>query len=307
MWLKAGKQERFDDRFHSIKEKEIISKSSVMKALLKETLVISKNTSPTLIMGGYGTGRSMMGRKIFNQSHTNNGDLIVINCAGMSASQIEEDLFSSSKNVLKNIYGKTLMLESIDCLPDKLQPRLLNFLRNSQDSKQNYKFRLIATASERLYQKIEKGEFRENLFSYLSQNLLITPLLAERTEDIPDLIDAFFRKNNFKGTISEEAIQALVNHNWKGNVIELKNICNQISTLHKDKVITRKELSIVSHEETKVHLFVKYNPKIKLDELVNYYITQSLKHFNSKKASADSLGISVKTIYNKLESGVVKT
>ena len=309
MWLNSGNQERFDKSFSaSNKDKQIVCKSSVMKACIEEIKTISKNSSPVLIVGGYGTGRSMMGRKLFNISHSNNEDLLILDCSGMSIDEAESKMFSESDAIFKNsVSNKTIMLKSIEYLSKKLQSQLLHVIQNSKDKRQgNYTFRLIATANEHIYQKIGKGEFREDLFSYLSQNLLVTPLLVERAEDIPGLIDAFLKENGFKGSITPEAIQSLTNHDWKGNVIELKNVCSQIATLHKDKVITPKELPLVSHQEIKVHLFVKYNPKIKLDELVDYYISQSLKHFKSKKESAKALGISVKTIYNKIDNGSIK-
>ena len=311
--LKAGQQDLFESDLLQEKDIKIVSQSLVMKTLLKEIKSISKISSPVLVLGESGSGRSMIAKEIYHSSVINNKNLVVVNVSGVNPDIISFQLFGSeedqSKDCFSNLEDKTLLIQNIDALPLDIQSKLLTVLKNKNKTKNrnHYKFRVICTANSLISQDIEKGNFREDLFRYLAQTLLIMPSLAEREEDIPGLVKVFLEVNNFRGIIDELAMNKLKFHSWKGNVIELGNICFQISSLYKDQLITEDLLPIFSEKDLDLALFVKYNPKINLDDLINYYISQSLKYFKSKKKSAESLNISVKTIYNKIEQGVIKS
>ena len=102
-------------------------------------------------------------------------------------------------------------------------------------------------------------------------------------------------------------MQVLENYSWKGNIKELKNICFQIAILHSDKeIITESEVEkLIQVEAPSLLNILHYDPQLSLEKLVNYYIQLSLDHFHCKKESAKALGISVKTIYNKIQKGSV--
>ncbi len=310
--LRVGQQELFENKLLQEMDVKVISQSPVMKALLKEIKNVSKISSPVLILGENGTGKKMIARELFYNSITNNKELIVFNPSGINSDLINFQLFGSKENKIKghlnNIENKTLLIQNIDSLSLDIQSKLLGFLQNKNGfrNSSSYKFRIICTADEFISQKVESGRFREDLFRHLSQTLLIVPSLIEREKDIPELVKIFLKDNNFKGIIDESAIHKMKTHSWKGNVIELKNVCFQIASLHNNEVVTESDLPIFSSKKLDLDLFIKYNPKINLDDLVNYYISQSLKYFKSKKKSAESLNISVKTIYNKIDQGVVK-
>ncbi len=311
--LKTGQQRLFEKELPQKMEIKIVSQSSVMKTLLKEVRNISKVSSPVLILGENGSGKKMIGEKLFHSSITNNKELIVFNSSGVNADLIDFQFFGSEdgkrKGYLHDIEGKTLLIQNIDSFPLDIQSKLLRFLQNTNNlnDQKSYKFRIICTANEFISRKIETGEFREDLFRYLSRALLIVPSLVEREEDIPELVKIFLEEDGFKGSLDESAMYKLRKHSWKGNIIELKNVCFQIASLYNNQVVYGDLLPISSCKNLELSLFIKYNPKIKLEDLVNYYITQSLQYFKSKKKSAESLNISVKTIYNKIEQGVIKT
>ena len=310
--LKVGQQELFEKKLQNEVDVKIVSQSSIMKALLSEVKKISKISSPVLILGESGSGKRMIAKEIFYNTNTSNSELIVFNSSGVNSDLIDFQLFGSEENkiegCLSNIEDKTLLIQNIDFFPLDIQSKLLRFLQSKNDfrNQNSYKFRIICTANECISQKVESGEFREDLFRYLSRTLLIVPSLVEREEDIPELIKIFLEENSFKGIVDESAMCKLKNHSWRGNVIELKNVCFQLSSLYNDQVIMEKHLPILSSKDLNLSLFIKYNPNIRLEDLVNYYISQSLKYYKSKKKSADSLNISVKTIYNKIEQGTVK-
>jgi len=315
--LKAGKQELFEHSLDREENIKIVSQSPVMRTLIDKIKNISSKSKPVFIIGENGSGKKMIAKEIFKTSVTHNDRLVEINLSGMTPDLMEIHLFNSKdKNnhlsthtsYLSNLKNTTVLIQNIDAMPLNLQSKLLKFFQenNNVQAKNECKFRVIATAHNSISQKIEKGEFREDLFFYLNQTLFIMPSLVERQEDIPELLKIFLDEHNFRGTLEESAINKLKHHSWRGNVLELRNICIQIASLHNDQVIDEHRLPIYSVKDLNLALFVKYNPKIKLDDLVNYYIAQSLKHFKSKKKSAESLNISVKTIYNKLEQGLVK-
>lgn len=307
IWLKSGNQEIFDKKVLLENNKKIlVSESLVMKTLLKEIDKISKLSAPVLILGESGVGKKMIACEIFYNTLINNQNLIAFNCSGMDETLVDIKLFGSATEVgcLSDISKKTILLEFVDSLSLKLQDKLIKFFRNY--NKIPYDFRIICTANSSLPVRIEHGLFREELFSHLSQNLLIVPSLVERQEDIPALIKDFLKENNFKGSLTNQAMERLKSHAWKGNVLELKNICIKIATLYPNQVVDMEQLPITFHSNLDVSLFVKYNKNIQLKDLINYYITEALKRFKSKKESARSLGISAKTIYNKLEKGEIK-
>ena len=307
--LKAGQQELFENALQQERDVKLVSESLAMHTLIKKIKSIIKVSSPVLILGESGSGKRMIAKEIFNNSINHNKKLISINLSGMNSDLIDMKLFGSKDNqgYLSSLNEKTLLIKNIDFLSPELQSKLLLFFQNGKilKNKNSYKFRIIATANSSLSHKIEKGEFREDLFRCLSQTLLIMPSLVERQKDILPLVNLFLEENNFKGTLDDSAMNKLQNHNWIGNVVELENICLQIASLYKNQTVSENHIPIFTSKDLDLALFVKYNPKVSLEELVNYYISQSLKHFKSKKKSAESLKISVKTIYNKIDQGSV--
>lgn len=297
MWLQSGQQNRFDTSAPTYQDKKIVQKSSIMQNILHQLEKVATNSSPAIFIGGQGTGRAMLAQKLFMISHKNNAGLVRINVSKISANKMEAALLKN----LDGLNNKTLLIESINDLPKNLQVHVLKHLQSGQ----HQNCRVIATSNETIYRRMEKKEFREDLFSYFTQNLIMTPLLVERTEDIPELANFFLKQQDFQGQLTPEAIEVLSGHSWRGNITELRNVCMQIATLFKYKVVDTKDLPILAHDDIKIKLFVKYNSKITIEELTNYYIAESVKYFKSKRESAKALGISVKTIYNKIDSGAI--
>ncbi|MDE0091692.1 MAG: hypothetical protein OXN83_00210, partial [Oligoflexia bacterium] len=198
----------------------------------------------------------------------------------------------------------TLFIKGLELWTAFLQNKMLSYLLNNANSA--HLPRLIFYGTETLSSKVQEGSFSQDLFNLLSKNLLILPLLSERKEDIPLFVSLFNEKNGFKGRLSHSAFQFLKSHFWYGNIPELKNTCLQISILYAEKdIITEEDLSLIIKGNTFETTNIKYNPNISLEDMINRYIELSIEHFQSKRESAKALGISVKTIYNKIKSGAV--
>lgn len=314
-FLQAGQnQVNFDDQYGDFQtdtssiESTFVSESPVMQVVYDKIQELARSSSPVLILGAKGTGRTAVAREIFNSTDkTSSKRFAKFVCYGLSPAMIESQLFGNAKNsgLLSRGKDSTLFIKGIECLDSFLQNKLLSYLSDYKNKDQLS--RLIFSAEENLSKKVKEDEFSQELFEVLSHNLLILPSLSERKEDIPYLISLFNKQNNFKGHISDNALELLKSLTWKENIKELKNVCLQVSILYTDKdFIDEEDLSMIINKKSQpVEELMKYDPNLLLEDIVNGYIQLSLNHFQSKKDSAKALGVSVKTIYNKIKTGCV--
>lgn len=284
-----------------------ISESSVMKKIHNKIKNMAFLSSPVLILGSSGTGKNSVAYEIFNKDRGSHSKrFIKCVCYGLSPNVIEKKLFGDNgeKGLLSCGANSTLFIKGLELWPPFLQNKILLYLLENKDRENRP--RLICSAGERFSDMVKDNSFSSELFEILSQNLLILPSLPERLEDIPFFISLFNRQNDFKGYITHSALKVLENYSWPGNITGLKNACLQMSILYAGKeFVDEKDLSIIIQEDQPIEKVVKYNPKLSLEDLINNYIQMSLDHFQSKKRSAKALGISVKTIYNKIKTGRV--
>ena len=300
MKLQKGNQEYFEGNLFEIKK--IIASSPVMKSILYKIRNLRPDCSPILILGENGTGKKFIAQTIFN-FHPNNQSLLSLKCYDLSSELAAFHLFGNENHdgLLKKSLGQTLFIEGIDALSLELQSRLLAFFKSVRGDHFLKNTRLIVSAHSNLPVRLTKKEFSESLFSLLNKNLIFLPTLKERAEDISGLLDYFLTENGFKGRIGERAISQLKKYFWPGNIIELKNLCVRWALLYKDRQVTNEELPEHIRASSELSYFIKYNPKINLETVIHFYIFQAVRHFQSKKEAGRALGISTKTIYNKLE------
>ena len=304
--LQAGKNQfGFDSALKKdnleICEKNIfIAESPIMRKLSEQIKLVSDTDSPVLILGDSGTGRTRTAYEIFKQDKSRK-EFMEFVCYSLDQNSIEENLFGD-QGLLYKSPESTLFIKGIECLNSSLQSRFLSFLLNPLN--QRSLPRLICSAGKNFPLETKKDSFLDSLFELLSENTLQLPSLLERKEDIPYFISYFNSQNAFLANFNEKALQILNSHSWEGNLKELKNICFQISVLHREKdLITENELNMLHLPEPSLLKDMYYEPKLTLEHLINHYIQLSLDHFQSKKRSAQALGISVKTIYNKIQKG----
>jgi len=314
--LQAGyTQVGFEDQYIDIndsyvkKESFFVSESPIMKVVQERIEQLSKSSKPVLILGAGGSGKSTVAREIFNKSQFKKSQqFISINCNGLSENIIKRKLFGGVGDLgfLSCGSKNTVFIKGVDSWTFNLQNSFMQYMLNSKNKKNLP--RLIFSAKENLSQKVKEGHFSHQIFELISQNLLILPSLSERKEDIPFLIALFSKKYKFQSHITENALNVLQSYFWKGNVTELKNICLQLSILFPEKeFVTEQDLhQVIDIKGQKSNVEeIKYDPNLTLENVINIYIQLSLNHFQSKKKSATALGISVKTIYNKIKSGSV--
>lgn len=313
--LNSGrKQELFNDT-QSSQRKEIIkpvfiAESSVMKNIHNKIKNLAHAKSNLLILGDEGTGRQSTAYEVFYQNKypQSEREFFIIDCQGMAPHLIEQKLFGdkyskSYTSLLSSNENNTIYLKNINFLNLNLQKKIYSYLTKEKTYNRP---RLISSSNELISKKIQSKKFLQELFNILSEDLIILPLLKERQKDISHLISFFNKKNHFKGFFDSEALEFLQSYSWYGNIIELKDMCLKLSILYHEKdIISKKDLSHIIRDLSAEAVDIKYNPNLTLNNIMNLYIEKSLEHFGCKKSAARALGISIKTLYNKLKIGVV--
>ncbi len=236
----------------------ISGKSKQTAELIKLIQMVSKTNSTALILGETGTGKDVIARAIHNSS-PRNGPLITVNCAAIPSELLESELFGHEKGSFtgadklrkgkfEQSSGGSMFLDEIGDMPLSLQAKLLRAIENktiqrvggSTDIKID--LRLICATHRDLDKKVENGEFRADLFFRINVLPIQVPSLAERRDDIPDLVLSLLKnvdaEDDFKPKFTTDAITALTRHNWPGNVRELKNLIERACILFQGQEVT---------------------------------------------------------------------
>ncbi len=300
------------------KNKKMIYGSEAIKKLVKIVDKVAFTDAAILILGKSGTGKEMIAREIHNKSYRKHKPFIVINCSCLNENTIESELFGHEKGaftgadrqkvgLLEKANGGTLVLDEIGDLTPKTQAKLLRLLQESEIYRVGgnvpirLNIRVICCSNKNLAEEVIKGRFREDLYYRINTITIAVPSLSERPEDIPVLLQHFLGKST---QIEKPVLDILLHYLWPGNVRELKNLCERLSVLQVGNLIKQEHLP----EEfliRKKQSAIPYDPGMTLAELNKLYILNALEHFSSKREAAKALGVTVKTLYNRLhEYGV---
>lgn len=230
-------------------EEELIGENTSIVSIREEIKKLAKTNKPILITGENGAGKELVARLIHNQSPRRKNPLVKFNCTIYAPEELGNELWgttipSSSKKDLRKIGALekaskgTLFVDSINAMPLETQQELYETLTKveSKASGKNGKsndVRIIASSTEHLSSLVEEGRFNEELYHLLGEHTIALPPLRERKGDIPALLSFFlnhFSKlyNRTGKELEDEALEALVNHNWPGNIKELKNLIENL-------------------------------------------------------------------------------
>ena len=235
------------------KKYEMIGKSPSISHIKKMIEKVAPSDARVLITGANGSGKELVAHWLHEKSLRNKGPLIEVNCAAIPSELIESELFGHKKGSFtgasKDRAGKfetanngTLFLDEIGDMSLSAQAKVLRALQQSEicrvGSNQNIKVnvRVIAATNKDLQKEISEGNFREDLYHRLAVILIKVPLLNERRQDIPLLIQHFSKKiSEEQGTIRKEfsknAITMLQKYDWTGNIRELRNVIERLIIL----------------------------------------------------------------------------
>lgn len=300
----------------------IIGRSDALTAIFRLIEKIAATPSSVLILGESGTGKELIAKAVHYNSPRADEPFVAINCAALPENLLESELFgyvkgaftgahASKTGLFKAADGGTLFLDEVSEMPPTLQVKLLRALQEREfiplgtTKPVTFDARIIAATNRNLDEEIAAGRFREDLFYRLSVFSLPLPPLRERREDIPLLVRFFVEKfsRSLKVPakfVSDEALQAMINYDWRGNVRELQNAIERAVTLSDEQI----ELSHLPQKirETPLGIRDLTGQTLTLDELERRYIFQTLDRTGDDKVrAAELLGIDLSTLYRKLK------
>jgi two-component system response regulator HydG len=306
-----------------VENRTIVYQSEVMGSLMKMIDRVAPSSANILVLGESGTGKELIARAIHDRSNRKNKAFVAINCGALRETLLESELFGHEKGSFTGAYarkiglaevanGGTLFLDEIGELDPAIQSKLLRFIQEGEVYRVGGKdpikvdIRLICATNRELDQEVIKGNFREDLFYRINTIVVSAPPLRRRKEDIPGLISHFLNNSNHaylnRGrSVNEEAMKALVRYDWPGNIRELQNVCERLQILSDGHMIMLNDVpeNIRNGEQEKDIL--DYDPQMTLHDLEKRYILKALAHFGGNKTqAANNLGITIKTLYNKL-------
>ncbi len=305
------------------KFQSIIGKSKVMCEVFDRIRSVADARSTVMITGGSGTGKELVARAIHYSSDRRTKPFIKLNCAALPENLVEAELFGYEKGAFtdakKTNRGRfelahegTLLLDEISEMPLNLQSKLLRviqereFERVGSSTTISVDVRIIATSNRNLKETINSGRFREDLFYRLNViPIHLTPLSA-RKEDIPLLVDHFIRKTNQENNrsvkgISQAALALLMKYHWPGNVRELENLIERAVVTGTGDILTEDDFPVELALGKAADDMPPLKIPMKLEEGTKYLILKTLERCNGNKTrAAEQLGISARTIRNKL-------
>ncbi len=303
----------------------LIGKSKAMREIVDRIHKVAPTDSTVLITGESGVGKEVVARAIHRESPRNGRILLPVNCGAIPENLLEAQLFghirgaftgavTSQEGLFQRARGGTIFLDEIGDLPTSLQVKLLRAIEEKEvlpvggTSPVVVDVRIIAATNQDLEDAVKAGTFRDDLFYRLNVFEIDIPPLRDRPEDIPLLVEFLVRRHNaemnrhFKG-VDNEAMKTLLGQPWKGNVRELDNAIEHAMIVGSGDWITADALpGRLSGSEPDSAFFVG-------DELkpaMRFYERNHIKNVLSraegdKKAAAETLGISLSSLYRKLE------
>jgi len=305
------------------KYENIVGKSPGMQKVFEQIQVVSDSKATVLITGDTGTGKELVATAIHFNSNRRDYPFIRINCAAIPEGLIEAELFGFEKGAFTGAirktagrfeiaHGGTLLLDEISEISSNLQGKLLRVLQEREFERLGsgetiqVDVRIVATTNKNLAAETKKGNFREDLFYRLNVFPIHLPVLKDRKEDIPALVEHFIKKysaesNKHISGVSEEVLALLLDYPWPGNVRELENYIERAVVVAKNKILSPAEFPrelTLPVESAQEDLQVGQS----LENLERNLILKTLASYdNNQTKAADVLGISTRTLRNKLK------
>ncbi len=303
----------------------IITKNDKMKDLINTTKKIAKTNCSVLIEAESGTGKELFAQAIHNESRRKSGPFVAVNCSAIPKELFESELFGyesgSFTGALKGgrpgkfelANGGTIFLDEIAEAPLEMQPKLLRALDTNKlvrvggTFERDLDVRVISATNRNLIEEVSKGSFRQDLYFRLNVISLRIPPLRNRKEDILELAKYYLNILNeenggLQKIFSSSFEEMLVNHQWKGNVRELKNIMQRAYYMTDKELIDHSPFNNIADTKQRETLRINEVSAITLDDLEKVSIEQALtaNKGNVLKA-AEELNISKATIYRKIK------
>ena len=301
---------------------QLVGDHPLMLAVAKLVAKVAPTNSTVLIRGETGCGKELVARAVHEQSLRKAEAFVAINCGALPENLIESELFGHRKGAFTGAdshreglfevaNGGTIFLDEIGELPLGMQAKLLRILESGEmrrvgdNEPLKVDVRVVCATHRNLEVMVEEGSFREDLMFRINTFEIHLPALREHTTDIPKLaVHLFrrFRQDSISDTelFSTEAMAELQNHVWPGNVRELANVIEHATILCEKPPILPEHLPR-HFTDRRLRKDLRTLGPLSLKELEEAAIHEAVnRHGGNKQAAADELGISLKTLYNKL-------
>lgn len=311
--------------------KKIMGESPAIEQVKKTIETIAPSNSRVLITGENGTGKELVARSIHNLSKRSGKKFVDVNCAAIPSELLESELFGHEKGAFTGAVeqrigkfeqadGGTLFLDEIGDMSQDAQAKVLRALQENKITRVggteviDVDVRVVSATNKDLQKEIEEGNFREDLFHRLSVIPIHMPPLRDRKEDIPILAKWFLSQLAdeeivFSGkTFSDDALEALKNRKWTGNIRELQNVIERLALLAPEDTINAGDVDklVANTTQSKKALgeliedtdsFQQYK-----EEAERLFLIRKLEKYDwNVSATAEAIDIQRSHIYNKMK------
>ena len=301
---------------------EIIGSSKSLVKILKQIEQVAKTDSTVLILGETGTGKELISKAIQQESDRKNKPFIKVNCLALPAELIESELFGHEKGAFTSAINRkigrfelanngTIFLDEIGDLPLSMQTKLLRVLQENEfervGGEQTIKVdvRVIAATNRNLEARVVEGEFRQDLYYRLNVYPITSPPLRDRKDDIPELVNHFINKYNYKvsghiKSIHTSTIEKLMGYQWPGNIRELEHVIERAIIMNAGS-----QLRLGSWFKSNKQENMLPDKLSTLEEVERNYIIKVLKETNGKirgkNAASEILGLKPTTLESRMK------
>lgn len=328
----TGELERATDQNRSLKrlleiESDLIGDSPSMQSLRDTIARIASSDATALVRGESGVGKELVAAAIHFNSNRSDRPFVCLNCAALTESLLESELFGHERGSFTGATGKkigkfeqadrgTVFLDEVGEMPLSIQAKFLRVLeghpfeRVGGNTNIHVDVRVVAATNRDLEAAVEDNTFRKDLFFRLQILELQVPALREHAADIASLANYFLERccqriGHPQLSLHEAALNCLANHDWPGNVRELRNVIERAVVLSDGPVILESDIRLTSTSEPKAWLaedpMLSYEPT-SMDDLEREHITRTLRFTDwNKREASRVLGINRSTLDRKLE------
>ncbi len=306
----------------------LVGRSKEMQEVMSLIERVAPSRAPVLITGESGTGKELAARTIHQLSPRDAEPFVAVNCAAIPETLMESEVFGHEKGAFTGAVerrvgcfeladGGTLLLDEIGEMPMATQAKLLRVLEDSKVRRLGSKseitvdVRILASTNKVPEEAVAKGRLRSDLYFRLNVVHIAMPPLREHLDDLEDLIRGLLEQLNSKHNravkgVDDELLKLLESYSWPGNVRELRNALERMVVTCSDEVLRKKDLSPefgrAAMAELGAENGLRLRPGLTVAEAERRLIVETLASTqNNKTRAAELLGISLKTLHNKLK------
>ena len=304
----------------------LVGRSKKMQEVMSLIGLVAPSTASVLIAGESGTGKELAARTIHQLSPRSSKPFVAVNCAAIPETLMESEIFGHEKGAFTGAVERrvgcfeladegTLLLDEIGEMPVATQAKLLRVLEDSKvrrlgsKSEISVNVRVLAATNKVPEEAVAKGQLRRDLFFRLNVVNIAMPPLREHLEDLPEVVEALLQDLNRKHSrsvsgVDDDVLELFRRYSWPGNVRELRNTLERAVVVCQDEMLRKKDLSpgFGAPPRPDVDDGLRLRPGMPVAEAERRLIYETLAFTqNNKTRAAEMLGISLKTLHNKLK------